>query len=209
MRRLVIIISLLTLNILYSNSQEQLIITNKAIQSYQRELKDMQETSFKKFCKLYKQGNIHKNEIDKYHIIIVPTFKLNKNFIQYKNGDLFASYIDFKNIWYSYDSYIFKDSSYIGLLYFEKGLSFFSTTIDNDLAKQIRNFKPDLVFYPDSKMLLCCIKNGKFYIAEITKASECVFLTEEEFLKIYPTRIEELSKYGFPTLNRYKELGSP
>jgi hypothetical protein len=191
---------------LNSYSQERQSILNKAIQSYQKELPDMQETIFKKFCKLYKQGNIHKNDIGKYQIVVVPSFKLNKNFIQYKDGDMFASYIDFKSMWRSYDGYIFKDSSYVGLLYFDKGLSFFSTTIDNDLAKQIRNFKPDMVFYPDSKMLLCCIKDGKFYIAEIINASSIVFLPEDEFNKTYPSRLKELSKFGFPALKHYKQL---
>ena len=87
-----------------------------------------------------------------------------------------------------------------------KSLVFFNPTIDNNLAKQIGDFQPDMVFYPDCGMLLCCIKDGKFYIAEMIKTSECIFLTEEEFTRKYPIRIEELSKFGFPALKRYKEL---
>lgn len=137
MGKLVFIISLLALNAIYLYSQEKQIILNNALQSYQKELPKLQEAVFKKFCKLYKQGNVNKKDINKYRVVVIPTFKLNKDFIQYKNGDFFADYIDFKSIWRNYVSYIFKDSVYVGFLFFDKGLSFFDVNIGNDLAMQI------------------------------------------------------------------------
>ena len=62
------------------------------------------------------------------------------------------------------------------------------------------------ITYTSSWFQLELVKDGKFYIAEMIKTSECIFLTEEEFTRKYPTRIEELSKFGFPALKRYKEL---
>lgn len=201
-----IIFSLLTFNIFCLFPQKQQEILDYALKIYQKELPNLQETIFRKFCKLNKQSDINEKDIGTYQIIVVPTFKLNKNFAQYKVGDMLAGYIDFKKMWNSYDGYIFKDGFYVGLLHFDKKFSFFNPTIDNNLAKQIGDFQPDMVFYPDCGMLLCCIKDGKFYIAEMIKTSECIFLTEEEFTRKYPTRIEELSKFGFPALKRYKEL---
>lgn len=206
MRRLVFVIGLLTINIFFLFSQQEQEISNCAFQSYQKELPGLQKAIFKKFCKLYKQGNLHKKDIDKYQIIVVPTFKIKANFAQYKAGDELVIYIDFKNMWNNYDGYIFKGTSYIGYLRFDKSFSFFDLTIDKYLAKQIWDFKPDMVFYPDCGKLLCCIKDGKFYIAEMIKASNTVFLQEEEFIRKYPTRIEELSKCSFPALKHYKEL---
>jgi len=58
MIRLLFSVLLITLNMLYSYSQEQQSILNKAVQSYQQELPNMQKTIFKKFCQLYKQGQV-------------------------------------------------------------------------------------------------------------------------------------------------------
>jgi len=206
MRRLVFIISLLTINISCLYSQEQQRILSNALQSYQKELPNLQKTIFKKLCKLYKQSNIHKNDFDKYQIIVIPTFKLNANFAQYKEGEIFAKYIDFKKMRNGYEGYIFKNSSYIGNLFIDKSWSYFNPSIHKDLAKQIRDFKPDMVFYPDCWIFLCCIKDGKFYLSEMKDTSNCIFLPEDEFMKKYPSFIEGLRMYKFYALKHYKEL---
>ena len=194
MRKAIFIISLLTINIFCLHAQEQQEIFRNALQSYQKELPNLQKTIFKKLCKLNKQSNLHRRDIKKYQIIVIPMFKLNANFALYKEGEILARYIDFKKMWKNYDGYIFKDSSYIGYLRIDGKWSFFDLRIDKDLAKQIRDFKPDMVFYPDCAQLLCCIKDGRFYISEMLYASNCAFLPEDEFVKKYPSRLEGLSK---------------
>ncbi len=201
-----IIFSLLTINVSCLFPQKQQEILDYALENYQKELPNWQENIFKKFCKLYKKEKVHKRDIDKYLIIVLPIFKINEDFVEYKSGDMLASYIDFKKMWDCYDGYIFKDGSYVGFLHFQKKLNVFNPSTHIDIAKKIRDFKPDMVFYPEGGMLLCCIKDKKFYIAEMIYSSECIFMTEDEFIKKYPKRIEELKKFGFPAQKGYKEL---
>lgn len=220
MRQILLIMSLSFIVVAFSYSQEEQQILSNSLQNYKNELPKLQKAAFKELKRLDKDYNKHSSEYNNYRYVIIPTFKLKAEFVQYHVGDLFVKYIDFKEMWYSYEAFIFKDTTYTGYLYFDKYGSFYFSINDTskynhpafkdqcNLAKQIMSFKPDMVFYPDCPMFLCFIKEGKLYIGKGVKQQQPLesILPAEEFIKKNPSFIKELQDNKNPALKRYKEL---
>ena len=215
MIRLKLIIALLFIvNTLYSQCEQE-ILTN-ALQSYNKELPKLEKRAFNELKKLDRTAI----EFSDYHFIIIPMFRLKNDYVQYKVGETFANYIDFQKMHDDFTAFVFKDTIYKGSLHFSNcDNSFFSVTHLNEynmraytreinLAKQIINFKPDMIFYPCCNSFLCYIKEGKLYIGTVEvqmQALDCI-LPFSEFFNKNPSFIKTLEDDKMIDVKHYIEL---
>lgn len=206
----------------FSFSQQESELLNKAVAGFKKELPKLEKQAFKELRKLDRTGPIYKiKEFKNYSFLIIPTFKLKEDFDKYATGEPLAKYIDFKKMWYHFEVIVSKNSELIGtLLIGDIGNSFTSIFVDsiNSLSnrtknytnsiKQIINFKPDMVFYPDCSGYLCFIKGDKFYIGNGSnkiQSSEDI-LPEDEFIKKNISFIRDLQLNKNLELKHYYRL---
>jgi hypothetical protein len=220
MKRLIFIICLsFIVNILQSQTEKEIL--SKALESYTKELPKLEKQAFKELRELDKSKVRPKNsEFSDYHFFIIPMYKLEEEYIQYQLGDSFAKYIDFSKMHNDFEAFIFKDTVYEGSLHFSDfDNSYFSVNDTNkynkpafegqlNLIKQIENFEPDMVFYPDCPMFLFLIKKGKLYIGKEKKQMQPLdsILPFDEFIKENTLFIEHLKNNKYPELHKYIEL---
>ncbi len=205
----------------FSQSEQEILIN--ALHSYKKELPILEKRVFKELKKLDKiNGKLSKKELKSFHFIIIPMFKLKENYMQYHIGDTntLANLIDFTKIHDDFEALVFKDSIYQGSLHFSNyDNSYFSVNDTNkyneptfkgqsNLAHQIMRFNPDIVFYPDSPVFLCFIKEGKLYIGKGARQLQILdyILPFEKFIEKDPTFIKELQENKNPKLKHYIEL---
>ncbi len=215
--RLILIINFLFI-ILVTYSQEEQEILSKAVQSYQKELPKLERQAFKELKKLDKSDrNIKNSEFKKDHFIIIPMFELKDDYIHYKIDNSFAKYIDFDKMLANFDVYILKDTIYKGSLHLSDfDNSYFSIKDTNrynkpsfidhsNLAIQILEFKPDMVFYPESRAFICFIKGDKLYMGRWAKQLQTFdyILPANEFIEKNPSFIEELQQDPNTGINRH------
>jgi hypothetical protein len=212
--------------VIFSYSQQEQKILSKTLQSYKKELPKLERQAFKELRKLDKSDRKPKNnEFNNYHFIIIPMFTLKKEFVLYNDSDVFAKYLDFIKMHDDFEAFIFKDTIYAGSLHFsDYDNSYFSVNDTNkynrpafeghlNLAKQIMNFKPDMVFYSDIfAKFLCFIKNNKLYIREQDKNNgNCKWensgniLLSNEFARKNPDFIKEVKFIANPAFYNYKK----
>ncbi len=210
MSRLILTCFLFNIGIISYSQQEQEILS-KAVQSFNNELPKLETFAFKAlWIKDKRNIKLKKSEYKNYHLIIIPKYKLKDTYTQCHNSDtdIFVKYIDFTKMHKDFEVYVFKDSIFIGILNFYTQKSkhrdllggYFSVNDTNKynlqsfnaykrFAYQIKDFKPDLVFYPECFGYLCFIKEGKFYMGEegtIQLQTSDNILPFEEFVKRYP-----------------------
>ena len=221
-----ILTCILTNICIISYSQEYKILS-KTLQSYKNELPKLEHQAFKILKKLdSSKETVKQSEIKKYHFIIIPMFKLKEDYIQYHFGDkgTFVKYIDFGKMHIQFDAFVFKDSIYKGLLhinYKQHGCYYDSVRDTNKYAKncsfignkklayQIKDFNPDLVFFPECTKYICFIKWENFFIGEgkIQLQTLDYILPFEEFVIKYPSFISGIKGNRIPEFNNeYIEL---
>jgi hypothetical protein len=218
--RLILTIIFLFIAVFAFSQQEQEILSI-ALQSFKKELPNLENQAFKELRKLDKTRVKPRNsEFDNYNFIIIPIFKLKEDFVHYHAGELFVKYIDFRKMWNHFDAFVFKDTICMGSLLFGDIGDSFSSSIDTNyfnlrrfnnyfnFVRQIKKFKPDLVFYPDCSIALCFIKGEKLYIGkwpnEIQTSGD--ILPFDDFIKKNPSFIKELQSNKNPELKHYKIL---
>lgn len=220
MKRLILIVSLsFIVNTLYSQKEQEIL--NQAFQNYRKELPKLEKQAFKELRKFDKSDRKPRNsEFKNYHFIIIPMFKLKEEYVQYHISDTFANYIDFRKIHFDFEAFVFKDSIYKGSLHFSDfDNSYFSVNDTNKynkpvfkehliLVRQIINFQPDMIFYPECPIFLCFIKEGRLYIGKGGKQLQTLesILPVDEFVKKNPSFIKELHDNKNPGLKHYKSL---
>ena len=157
-------------------------------------------------------------------------FKLKDTYTQCNNSDtdIFVKYIDFTKMHKDFNVYLFIDSLFIGSLYINTQKSkhrdflssYFSINDTNKFnlpsfntyrkfADQIKDFNPDLVFFPECFRYLCFIKEGKLFIGEETKQWLYFdyILPFAEFVIKYPSFISGIKGNRIPEFNNeYIEL---
>jgi len=220
MKRLMMIIGLsFIINALYSQKEQEIL--NQALQSYRKELPKLENQAFKELLKLDKsKGNPGIHKFNDYCFVIIPMFKLQEKYVQYHIGDTFANYIDFQKARNDFEAFIFKDTIFIGSLHFSDydNSCFLVNDVNRynklafngqyNLAKQIINFKPDIVFYPECPMFLCFLKEGKLYIGRGVNQLQTLdyILPVDEFIKKNPSFIKELKDNRNIGLKHYKKF---
>lgn len=208
MSRFILTCFIFNISILIYAQQENEIL-RKAVQSYNKELPKLENQAFRILRKLDKSSQkVNKSEFRKYQFLIIPMFKLKDSFVQYDINDTntFTNYMDFSKIHYDFDVLVYKDSIYKGFLHFSNYNKFYFSVNDTNkynkpafigtfyFGKQILKIKPDLILYPESRMFICFIKEGKFYIGKWTNKliDYDNFLTVEEYIKKNNSFITEL-----------------
>jgi hypothetical protein len=222
MTRLILTTFLLFIAV-FSYSQQEEEILSKALQSYKKELPELERQAFKELRKLDKSDRKPKNcEFKNYHFIIIPMFKLKEAFVHYHIGDTdtFAKYIDFWKMYNDFEAFVFKDTIYKGSLHFSDfDNSYFSASDTNkhnkpsfnvylNLTIQILKFKPDVVFYPECRIFMCFIKEGRLYIGRWSEQLRPLdyILPAEEFIKTNPSFIRDLKDNKYPRIKGFIEL---
>ena len=215
--RIILILDFLFV-VLVSYSQEEQEILSKAIRTYQKELPELERQSFKELRKLDKSNrNINNCEFKNYNFLIIPMFELKDEYIQYNNEDSFIKYLDFNKMLADFEVYVFKDSIYNGSLHLsEFDNSYFSVKDTNqynkpsfidhfNLANQILQFNPDMVFYPESRTFICFIKEKTLYFGRWAKQLRTLeyILPEKAFIEKNPSIIKELQQDPNTGINRH------
>jgi len=193
----------------------------KALCSYKMELPKLEKWALKEVNKLNKTHNSFKNSGSRnYHFIIIPTFILKENYINFRPGESFSKYINFEQMHSTFDVFVFKDSTYEGVLYLSDinkvYFSVHDTTKYNasvfnsysQLANQILKFNPEMVFYPDNSLFICFIKKGKLFIGYTPKQLRMLnfILPFDEFENKFPSFLKELEANKNLTLKKYRTL---
>ncbi len=230
MSRFILTFILFNIGIIAYSQQEQEILC-KALQSFNNELPELETVVFKALWKKDKTlPKFKKSEFKNYHLIIIPRFKLKDTFTQWHNSDtdIFVKYIDFTKMNKDFNVYVFKDSIFIGFLYINTQKykhrdlisGYFSVNDINKynlqsfnaykrFADKIKNFGPDLAFYPECIDYICFIKEGKFFIGGLINnwLNLDYILPFEEFVKKYPFFINVIQRDPIINVNNeYIEL---